>query len=155
MNKDGVSDDNPSEVLASESIMPSSDNKVGPREVLNRVLDLENKRIEVETKKVDVQRQAVEAAVKSDDHQFEFHMKNLEIKREKDAVSGKRYFFTIWSGGICVVIFFGFLTLMAFFGEERQNEIALSFLKYLISAVAGYGIIGLLVNFVRRNLKSE
>ena len=118
---------------------------------LTRILELENKRIEVEREKIEIVKKAIDAGIKSDQNQFEFHIKRLEASERTENRNNRRYFRTLWIMGSVFIVFLGFFTYMAFFGEGDQAETALAFLKHLASAIAGYGIISWLISFIKKS----
>lgn len=121
-------------------------------ELFEELVAVEKSRIESANRRTEVARLAIETNDRSDERQFTFHMKRLD---NEAADSERRYQFAsrfLLSVGAAMVVLIGFLVYMAFFGDERQADIATQILWLFFAGLGGYGIVTALTSVAKRFL---
>lgn len=116
---------------------------------LDKLLEIEEKRIDSYNKRTDLGHKIIEAQNDSDKRQFEAHMRKLGIDEEsdqrRDSLAAK-----IFGGfGVFAAIVISFLLLMMFFGDADQIENAKNILGSVAQAAGGGALIYLIIAFTK------
>ena len=137
-----------------EVLPPSQERNIPPAKLLERLLDIEKSRIESADKRTEIMRYAILTNDESDKRQYDYRMTQLTLNDNQQTrrhISGLKVFYI--SSAVTVTAVFCLLGF-AFFGNEKQSDIALKLLIYLFAAVGGYGVVNTLRNSVKKLLNS-
>ena len=117
---------------------------------LRAILDLERERIQSTNKRTDAARAAIVASDAADQRHFNYRMEELKADDgfRLNRLAYIKKFLAVFA--FFVVVMFGLMMYMAFWGEPGQSAIALEFLKFALAAAAGWGVISGLIRFVGR-----
>lgn len=112
-------------------------------------LYLGHKKEETENSRIEAVKKAIDANDAADKRQFEFQMTRIEYDREIKLDARKSSTRKFYAGLAIVTALLGFLLIMLFYGDEVQGSRAIEFFRYLLTGVAGYGIITGLIRLIR------
>ena len=115
--------------------------------------DLERERIALQREQQAVTLRSWEVMDNADRRQNETAVKGIESENEQDK---RRYSLAIVALSLAIglpLVLVTFILVVAFFGNERQSQIALDMLRVIGTAVGGGGIIILIVIAVSRFIR--
>lgn len=116
---------------------------------IERLFDIEQRRIESQNRRWDVASQVIEAADAADKRQHELGLKQLEsnerIEKSRLALASK---VAIGVGGL-VVVTLAVILYMVFFGSNTQAVAARQLITWIFTALGGGGLIFVVRHWVR------
>ena len=116
---------------------------------LDRLFDIEEKRIDSHNKRTDVYLKAIDAQNASDQRQYEFSLKELDVQEEIEQRRDKFVQQVFWCGGGGFFALILLVLYMVLFGDTDQSRSANNILGIIGHSLGGGGAIYLASVIVR------
>ena len=111
------------------------------RELLERLIKLEEGRLARDNRQIDLQEKAIEVSNQQDERQANFHRDRITLEDGQDKRRVTLVSRTLWIGATLIAFPLALLLWMVFWGDETQRDTALVVFEATAIGVAGYGVI--------------
>ena len=152
--EDGDEDEQEDDSSTSSGELVDAHDSSGFLEMLKDAAELERRRLGTQKERNKIALRALEVSENSDRRQFEFHKEKLATEeRARDKSHSLARLVIIFGGGATLLLVV-LVIIMAFFGNEKQSEIAMTMIGVAGKAAGGAGFIYLVAAAVRRLTRS-